>query len=179
MGGIISPMHSGCGTSLLTWEIHHPESPLQINRNLRSKGTRKWMPIADAGPFQHKTRFKISGTGTGSETCHVFLFGGIQDFRFQPTICQHYGIDHLKPKEQTCFKGVIADTSRHVAFVQLTKKIKHVQHKRLNCIHFNYSEGPLSLQVGPQNAGSNQLVGRYYKIYFYKYYVQLHHILPY
>ena len=176
LGGNISPMYSGCGTSLWTWEIHHPRiSPQNESDSVWWLGTQKkrrsqkmdanHMQIRwDFGrPFQQDSRFKISGTGTGSETCHFFLAES-KTFDFNTTICQHGSQDHRKPKKTNMVSTEpLLILQEMLAFVQPTfKSIKHVQHRRLDCIHFNYSVEPLSLQVGPRNAGSNQLVGRYW-----------------
>ena len=169
-------MYSGCGTSLWTWEIHHPRiSPQNESDSVWWLGTQKkrrsqkmdanHMQIRwDFGrPFQQDSRFKISGTGTGSETCHFFLAES-KTFDFNTTICQHGSQDHRKPKKTNMVSTEpLLILQEMLAFVQPTfKNIKHVQHRRLDCIHFNYSVEPLSLQVGPRNAGSNQLVGRYW-----------------
>lgn len=116
LGGNISPMYSGCGTSLWTWEIHHPRiSPQNESDSVWWLGTQKkrrsqkmdanHMQIRwDFGrPFQQDSRFKISGTGTGSETCHFFLAES-KTFDFNTTICQHGSQDHRKPKKQTWFQ---------------------------------------------------------------------------
>ena len=69
--------------------------------------------MTDVRPF-HQRKIQNLRYQHGLRNLPCF-FSEIQDFRFQPTLSQH-GIDHLKPKEQTCFKGAIADTSRNVAF---------------------------------------------------------------